>query len=508
MTQEAAFLQAIVEAPEDDTPRLVFADWLDEQGQSARAEFIRVQVALAKTDEEDPKSDVLARRARDSWVEHSSEWLEELPAWARKKAVYRRGFAEHITARAGSFVKGAKALFAAAPVRHAHLVYAIGSATDVPDEDLAACPYLAGLTGLKVGGFPDSGRIGDGGARTLAGSPHLAGLRSLDLSANNLTAAGAGFLAASPYLPRLHALNVTGNPFNPTDNRAGDAGAAAVASSPHFGGLRELRLAGNALGPPAIRALAESFYLKNLRILDLGANPLGPEGGRALAQARSLLARLTELGLCDTNVGAAAVAALFAPGGARLKVVDLTATGAGHGTLAQVFAGPAGEHLRGLTLDRVGLGDYSGALGILAPLRLQSLTICGNGIGDDVAAILAGMPLLEDLRRLDLGMNEIGPAGARALAESPRLAKLRALNLFANNLGSAGAEALARSPHLARLRELGLGRNKIGDTGARALAASPHLAGLSLLTLGGNPVRKNAKEELKKRFGPFVDWTS
>ncbi len=39
--------QAILEAPEDDAPRLVSAGWLDDNGQPKRAEFIRVQVALA-----------------------------------------------------------------------------------------------------------------------------------------------------------------------------------------------------------------------------------------------------------------------------------------------------------------------------------------------------------------------------------------------------------------------------------------------------------------------------
>ena len=42
-TEERAFLAAIRAAPEDDLPRLVMADWLDEQHQPERAEFIRVQ---------------------------------------------------------------------------------------------------------------------------------------------------------------------------------------------------------------------------------------------------------------------------------------------------------------------------------------------------------------------------------------------------------------------------------------------------------------------------------
>jgi uncharacterized protein (TIGR02996 family) len=44
---DAAYLRAICEAPFDDGPRLVWADRLDELGECAWAEFVRVQVALA-----------------------------------------------------------------------------------------------------------------------------------------------------------------------------------------------------------------------------------------------------------------------------------------------------------------------------------------------------------------------------------------------------------------------------------------------------------------------------
>ena len=38
-----AFLGDIIENIDDDTPRLVFADWLEDNGDEARAEFIRLQ---------------------------------------------------------------------------------------------------------------------------------------------------------------------------------------------------------------------------------------------------------------------------------------------------------------------------------------------------------------------------------------------------------------------------------------------------------------------------------
>ena len=48
MTDEAGILQAIVADPTDDLPRLVYADWLDDNDQPARADLIRIQVELAR----------------------------------------------------------------------------------------------------------------------------------------------------------------------------------------------------------------------------------------------------------------------------------------------------------------------------------------------------------------------------------------------------------------------------------------------------------------------------
>jgi uncharacterized protein (TIGR02996 family) len=47
LTDREALIRAVCEHPTDDLPRLVFADWLDEHGEGAYAEFIRVQCELA-----------------------------------------------------------------------------------------------------------------------------------------------------------------------------------------------------------------------------------------------------------------------------------------------------------------------------------------------------------------------------------------------------------------------------------------------------------------------------
>jgi uncharacterized protein (TIGR02996 family) len=47
-TTHAGFLTDIIAYPQDDDIRLIYADWLEENGQSERAEFVRVQIKLAK----------------------------------------------------------------------------------------------------------------------------------------------------------------------------------------------------------------------------------------------------------------------------------------------------------------------------------------------------------------------------------------------------------------------------------------------------------------------------
>src|SRR5260370_26451208 len=47
MTQDEAFLQDIIAHPDDDAPRLIYADWLADHGQPERAEFIRVECRSA-----------------------------------------------------------------------------------------------------------------------------------------------------------------------------------------------------------------------------------------------------------------------------------------------------------------------------------------------------------------------------------------------------------------------------------------------------------------------------
>jgi uncharacterized protein (TIGR02996 family) len=95
----APFLQAIRETPDDDAPRLVYADWLDDHGDEARAEFIRLQCRLARMDEDDPDRHDLQERVWAMEHEHRLRWAAGYPKLSGIEwAIYRRGFVEIVRA--------------------------------------------------------------------------------------------------------------------------------------------------------------------------------------------------------------------------------------------------------------------------------------------------------------------------------------------------------------------------------------------------------------------------
>src|SRR5438067_1186426 len=105
-TEEALF-QTILEHPDEDAPRLVYADWLDEHGDPDRAEFIRVQCELARLPGDDSRrpalpqgEEALLRRYRKSWFkpfrklrpakfDYDMAWANWPTGWQ-----WRRGFVE------------------------------------------------------------------------------------------------------------------------------------------------------------------------------------------------------------------------------------------------------------------------------------------------------------------------------------------------------------------------------------------------------------------------------
>jgi uncharacterized protein (TIGR02996 family) len=269
-----AFLRAIKETPEDDAPRLVFADWLEEQG-DPRGEFLRLQCALARLGEADPARAPLDGREWELRECHEAEWLGPLYDLAEGWE-FRRGLVQiELTARRFS-----GAAFGRSTATEAYAWVdglCLSRVTPGALAKLLASPYLGGISALGLqGGLQRAAKgIGAAGAAALAASPHLARLSSLHLKFTAIGAAGAQALAASAHLARLTALDLTGNAI-------GAAGAEALASSGHLARLTALDLGGNAIGAAGAAALAASPHLAGLTSLDLGDNPIGAAGARAL----------------------------------------------------------------------------------------------------------------------------------------------------------------------------------------------------------------------------------
>src|SRR4051794_38085416 len=144
MPADADFLRLILADPDADGPRLVYADWLDEQGQSSRAEFIRVQCALAALPPDDPRVVALAARADVLLEQHRVAWSGPLAGLATRWD-FRRGFPEVVRMEAKAFLARGDELFAAVPARHVELLDAASHLAA-----LAQCPLLERLAGLTV----------------------------------------------------------------------------------------------------------------------------------------------------------------------------------------------------------------------------------------------------------------------------------------------------------------------------------------------------------------------
>jgi uncharacterized protein (TIGR02996 family) len=116
-----AFLQAIHANPEDDTPRLVYADWLEEHGDAARAEFIRVQCEKARLPRWHRRWPLLAWRERVLLNCHGHLWQAELPTIEGVQwTVFERGFIHEVHADTPrTLLDNVSKIRSAAPIRWA-----------------------------------------------------------------------------------------------------------------------------------------------------------------------------------------------------------------------------------------------------------------------------------------------------------------------------------------------------------------------------------------------------
>jgi uncharacterized protein (TIGR02996 family) len=200
MCDDDAFLRAIIERPDDDLPRLIYADYLDERG-DPRGEFIRLQVELSRRDTPVPVHDLEARERRLLY-RHRSEWLRRLGGDWHGDAVFERGFVVQVDVSARRFIRHGAEWLRREPIKTAALYGSVGCM-----RDLASCSALASLTALSL----RYNELKHEHVRQLLRSPYLTGLTELDLGYNHLGPASGALVANAPTLPRLETFHFDGN---------------------------------------------------------------------------------------------------------------------------------------------------------------------------------------------------------------------------------------------------------------------------------------------------------
>jgi uncharacterized protein (TIGR02996 family) len=258
-------LADVLASPDDDAPRLVYADWLTEHG-DPYGEYITISCRENQSVYYGEEAVRMRNRLQELDRTHGATWRAPFEQHARPGSLmFSRGFPACVDMDARAFVEHFAELVALAPIYQVTLI-------DLDDETaarVADCPaarnvyryYVRSRGGLSLDGFSalaDSrhfapgalviGTLSTAAARTLARGKAFAGLQELSVTVDD---AGVQELVALPALRKLSLL----------DGRVGPAGAQALAAMPS---LRELVMSDQPVGDEGLVALASSPFLEEL----------------------------------------------------------------------------------------------------------------------------------------------------------------------------------------------------------------------------------------------------
>jgi uncharacterized protein (TIGR02996 family) len=213
MAEHPGFLRDIIEHPDDDAPRLIYADWLEENGQPERAELIRVQDELAHHHPDyaprslqDREASLLVRRRLAilrPFLDLGLEPCTDQYAYGADRGFtfhFRRGFVEALEVwcadAARLFVERAEEVFSLTPLRHVRF-------RATPDPDL----YVYGPPPFDPLDLPT--------LRRFLALPQIRRLRSIDVSDNGLRNDEVRLILGCPHFAADVRLYLGNNPFGP-----------------------------------------------------------------------------------------------------------------------------------------------------------------------------------------------------------------------------------------------------------------------------------------------------
>jgi uncharacterized protein (TIGR02996 family) len=145
MDERQYFLDAIIADPDDDMPRLIYADWLEEHG-DPRGEFIRIQCQRNQLTPSSPARHDLLKQEQAICKKHGRKWLAEVGVDVLGHHIFQRGFVQKFQLRASLFLKHGDGLLRMTPVECLRMPYLSGQV-----DRLAATDLLGRIRGLDLG---------------------------------------------------------------------------------------------------------------------------------------------------------------------------------------------------------------------------------------------------------------------------------------------------------------------------------------------------------------------
>jgi len=344
VTDEAALRAAVLAHPDDDTPRLVYADWCDDAGDADRAAFIRAQVEAARAEPWSPAARESEARAAALLRQLVFEWspANECPV---RTPEFVRGFVEGVELFPEDINYRLRGLRAAHPVRRVRLLgFLPDDPYDMPHSaaDVFPSPELVGVTVLDASAADMHGSFD---YDTLAASASLAALTELKLTGLPVPPEWLGRFLAGPELPALAAIDLADIPnlgpalanglaaarhraftkLNFTGVHFLSRDLKRVLESPALAGVEELRFGWESrdAGPATMIDLGWLLPWDRLRLLDLAGQQLGPDGVREIT-THPEAAGLRWLGLARNHLGNGGAERLLESRHLRLYHLDVT----------------------------------------------------------------------------------------------------------------------------------------------------------------------------------------
>ena len=515
---ERGLWAAVLAAPDDDLPRLVYADWLEENGRGPLAAFIRAQIRLAHAPpgHSDYADAVEAQSLAVAGVRAASSLpVPELPEGVR--------FAGHIRAVEedgyGNYSRGFPGEVAIdgrrGPRPGGHLLGRILERTtvnwarfeDLPPATVEALlePTAGRLRGLSVGIPAGSDWDQDAAERVFAAAAVTALNR---LAVSRLNSPGVAALIAARFT-RLTQFAVYEPLWQEWQalSRAEWLGGLTHADLSANGGLAGTMLPalGRGLTSLAVRSDGSAgrdseldlvaARLPGLRQLTLQGLGMNTQVGRALARwPLPPLAAVRVKGNYSSADGFAA----FVEAPWLAGVTELVVTGDLRGQTPTLARSPAAASVRLLYLGLrpTGTDDLAGLTAGAFP-ALTTLSIGGPAVGDPAEVTRFAETWAGRLHTLIIKGWQVSPAAAQRLAANPAFASLRRLKLRGCKLGDAAAAALVTGPHLQGVAELDFGMNAVGERTAAALMRPDTLPELLLADLTGNRMHPDTRTRLR-----------